>query len=91
MDSQGIPQLEAITGSEIRGTDRRTADQVKWVGYYGSEFHPYSVRLAYYCTIHESCFRGFFSRSFREPSVPKHCRHAVSRGEIERGYGKISV
>ena len=27
MDSQGIPECETITGSEIRGTDRRTADQ----------------------------------------------------------------
>ena len=26
-DSQGIPECEPITGSEIRGTDRRTADQ----------------------------------------------------------------
>ena len=27
MDSQGIPECETIAGSEIRGTDRRTADQ----------------------------------------------------------------
>ena len=27
MDSLGIPECERIAGSEIRGTDRRTADQ----------------------------------------------------------------
>ena len=27
MDSQGIPELGVLTGSEIRRTDRRTANQ----------------------------------------------------------------